>query len=424
MTWHSLLEGERRDAALAAAGAIAEDLAASAPHRLPSETADDQTKTQNASLGMGRAGVALTLGYLTLAGIDHRDSARQLITDGAKTVASVVMAPALYTGFTGIAWALGQLAQWDIAGAGNGTFVTLDAALARFVDRDSWPWHIDVVSGLAGFLLYALSRLPSADAERAIAASVRLLATRAIECPTGVSWMMAPSLLNDLTRKKAPFGCFNHGVAHGTAGVIAVLSEVVRSGIEEERARRLVEGAASWLLASRLEGSWNFPTMTGPEVQTKPARVAWCYGAPGIAAVLLRAAGAMGRDDWAGTARQIAVWAAERDLDESGVTDAVFCHGSAGLGHVFNRLYQSTGDERLAAAARRWFDHALAARAGGEGIAGYLTHSPTEEGVDLWTAEPAMVYGAAGIAAAFAAACSDVEPSWDAMFLLSDARRE
>ena len=156
-------------------------------------------------------------------------------------------------------------------------------------------------------------------------------------------------------------------------------------------------------------------------------RLSWCYGAPGIAAVLLRAAETLGRDDWRDVAMQIALWAAERELHESGVNDAEFCHGSAGLGHVFNRLYQMSGDERLAIAAQRWFDHALAARAsqsdGRDGIAGYLTNSPTEEGEDVWTAEPAIVYGAAGIAAALAAATSDIEPSWDAMFLLSDARR-
>src|SRR5205814_4430135 len=296
---------------------------ASASQRLPLDT-----KTENVTLGIGRAGVALTLGYLTLAGIDHRDSARQFIADGAKSVASVVMGPALYTGFTGIAWTLGRLAEWEIVRADGATFATLDGALARFIDRDSWPWHIDVVSGLVGFLVYALSRLPSPDAERAVAACVRLLDSRAIELPDGVSWLIAPSLLNDLTRKKAPNGCYNHGVAHGTAGVIAVLSEVVRSGIEEERARRLLEGAVSWLLASRLNDSWNFPTMTGPDVQTKAARVTWCYGAPGIAAVLFRAAETLGRDAWRDVAMQIALWAAERELHESGVNDADFCHGS------------------------------------------------------------------------------------------------
>ncbi|HEX7138979.1 MAG TPA: lanthionine synthetase C family protein, partial [Vicinamibacterales bacterium] len=366
MAWLPLLAGERRDAALAASRAIAADLAASGSPWLTEESSD-QARTQNASLGMGRAGVAVTLGYLTLAGIDHRDDARQLIAGAAKTISSVVMGPSFYGGFTGVAWALGQLSDWNIAGAANGTFHSIDSALARFLELDEWPWHIDVVAGLTGFLVYALSRLPSPDAERVIASTVRLLDKRAVELPDGVSWLLGPSLLSEATREAAPHGCYNLGVAHGTAGVIAALSEVVRTGIEEERARRLTERAVSWLLGSRLDGSWNFPPMNGPEVRIKPARLAWCYGTPGIAAVLLRAADALGRNDWRDAALQIAGWAAQRPLDESGVVDAAFCHGSAGLGHVFNRLYQSTGDERFAEVARTWFGRALEARVDGEG---------------------------------------------------------
>jgi lantibiotic modifying enzyme len=372
---------------------------------------------------MGGAGVAVTLGYLALTGIDHAGDARRFISAAAGTIASVVMGPSFYGGFTGVAWALGQLDEWEIARAGGGTFSSLDAALARFLDRDDWPWHVDVVSGLAGFLIYALSRLPSDDAQAAIAAIVRLLDARAVELPNGISWLLPPALLSAATREAAPRGCFNLGVAHGTAGVIAALSEVRRAGIEVERVRRLVERAVDWLLDSRLDGSWNFPPMNGPEVQAKPARLAWCYGTPGIAAVLLRAASAFERDDWHHAALQIGAWAASRPEHESGVVDAAFCHGSAGLGHVFNRLWQETGDEQFADAARAWFGRALAVREAGEGIGGYRTNETTNEGDAVWTPEAGLVYGAAGIAAAFAAACSDVEPRWDAMFLLSDARR-
>jgi len=373
---------------------------------------------------MGRAGIALTLGYLTRAGLDHDDgygdAARSFIADAAKTIGSVVMGPSFYGGFTGVAWSLHQLTRWDLAG---GTISGIDAALADFVDREDWPWHVDVVSGLAGFLVYALARLPADDARRAIVAIVRLLESRAVELPNGISWLLPPSLLSEATREAAPDGCFNLGVAHGTAGVIAALADVHRAGIETQRVRRLAERAVTWLLDSRLDDTWNFPPMNGPRVRIKPARLAWCYGTPGIAAVLLSAADAFDRDDWREAALQIAAWAASCPMDESGVVDAAFCHGAAGLGHVFNRLWQSTGDERLADAARLWFDRALAERSEGEGIGGYRTNETTNEGDALWTPEAGLVYGAAGVAAAFAAACSDVEPDWDAMFLLSGARR-
>lgn len=419
MTWRPLLAGAERDAALAAANAIALELRE--PARWMPEETSDRMRVQNASLGMGRAGFAVTLGYLTRAGLDHADAARRLIAEAAKTIASVVMGPAFFAGFTGIAWALQQLAEWDIARAAEGTFATLDGALARLVDRDDWPWQLDLVGGLTGFLVYAMSRLPSADAERAIASIVRLLEARAVTTDNGVSWFTDVSMVPEEMRGMAPRGSYNHGVSRGVAGIVAALAEVVTTGIEAARARRLAEDGTSWLVAARMGDGWDFPSMSGPDVRVRPARLAWCYGAPGTAAVLWRIAHVLGRDDWRDTALRMALWAAEQE--GGAVTDAEFCHGSGGLGHIFNRLAQAGGDDRLADAARRWFAHALSVRNGNEGIGGYRTDwtgddTKTRAG---WIAEPAMVYGASGVAAALAAACSDVEPAWDAIFLLSHA---
>ena len=50
--------------------------------------------------------------------------------------------------------------------------------------------------------------------------------------------------------------------------------------------------------------------------------------------------------------------------------DSGLCHGAAGVGHLFNRLYQASGDPALAEAARFWFDRALAQYQPGEGIGG------------------------------------------------------
>ena len=37
--------------------------------------------------------------------------------------------------------------------------------------------------------------------------------------------------------------------------------------------------------------------------------------------------------------------AARRTLETAGVQDHGLCHGSAGLGHLFNRIYQASGDD-------------------------------------------------------------------------------
>ena len=51
--------------------------------------------------------------------------------------------------------------------------------------------------------------------------------------------------------------------------------------------------------------------------------------------------------------------AANRPPDQTGVVDAGLCHGSAGLAHLFNRMYQMTAEPILADAARLWVGRTL-----------------------------------------------------------------
>lgn len=84
------------------------------------------------------------------------------------------------------------------------------------------------------------------------------------------------------------------------------------------------------------------------------------------------------------------------------------------MGHIFNRLFQATGDEAFKKAAQFWFERALEMRHPGEGVAGF--RYALEDG---WLDAPGMVEGAAGIALALLAAVTPFEPEWDRMLLVS-----
>ena len=68
-------------------------------------------------------------------------------------------------------------------------------------------------------------------------------------------------------------------------------------------------------------------------------------------------------------------------MEGAGVADACLCHGAAGLGHIFHRIFLWTGDPALEDAARRWLGHALEMRVRGAGIAGYKFVRPDREGI-------------------------------------------
>jgi hypothetical protein len=135
-----------------------------------------------------------------------------------------------------------------------------------------------------------------------------------------------------------------------------------------------------------------------------------------VAAALLLAAQDAGESAWAAAATGIAVRAAARPYDQTGVTDAGLCHGSAGLAHLFNRMYEMTAEPALAEAARFWIERTLE------------LCSITEPGRDAtltdagWPAchGSGLLEGTAGVALAMEAASTTVEPLWDQMLLVSN----
>jgi hypothetical protein len=203
--------------------------------------------------------------------------------------------------------------------------------------------------------------------------------------------------------------------------VIAMLGRARAADMGRAKARPLLDGAVAWLLAQKLPNSpgCSFPAWVGPGIAPTATRSAWCYGDPGIAATLLYAARCVGEPAWEQEAIEIARAATKRPAEQTGVVDAGLCHGAAGLGHIYNRMFQATGNTFLQDASRFWFERLLAMRRPGRGIAGFSTRMPDGKGGQTWLDDPGILSGAAGVALALLAATTPIEPAWDRMLLLS-----
>jgi hypothetical protein len=311
--WHPLLEGDLAVRAEDAVRAIAEALGG-----LP-----------------GNASAALFFSYLG-------ESARadELMEQAIDDLASTPMPPALFSGFTEIAWTAEHLSTADDDDLCEAIDESLLTALAP-----PWTGTYDLISGLAGFGVYALERVPRPSAVRCLEAIVDRLHETAEIHEKGVTWFTPPGLLPPRNREQHPRGYYNLGVAHGVPGVIGLLAEVCRLGIRVESARPLLEGATLWVLAHR---GTRFPAWIVPGIEPQPTRLAWCYGTPGVAAVVLSAARVLGNEEWERMALDIALDAAMTPPEKWGVQDAGLCHGALGLAHLYNRIYQSCDDERFA----------------------------------------------------------------------------
>jgi lantibiotic modifying enzyme len=404
--WAPLCDGPLGDAARAAIADIAAALR-------DTEVAD--------STLTGHAGIALLYGYLLQVDPDERwQAALEFHLDRAIDGATIQpLPPALHGGFAGTAWVLQHVQDGDgcdgADAAGTDSGAEVDDAIRALVARP-WTGPYDLIAGLVGLAVYALERLPRPGAIEILGHVVDRLGEQARETAGGLTWWSDPRFIGPASAEH-PDGYYNLGLAHGVPGAIAVLGHACAVDATRGRARPLLDGAVRWLLAQHRAGAdTRFAHLAG---EPGDSRTAWCYGDPGIATALLGAARHAGVPDWERAALDIALAAAARPIERTGIRDAGLCHGTAGIAHIFNRLYRATGRPELAAAARRYLAHTLELRRPGAEIAGYIAHEVSDDPAIRATCQADLLTGAAGIGLALLAATTAVEPAWDRVLLTS-----
>ncbi|MFN2166537.1 MAG: lanthionine synthetase C family protein [Anaerolineae bacterium] len=417
--WRPLLDGPEA----ATADHIVREIAEALRHPAPALMYDERSGIQFSSLGARDPWIALLLCYLADAHPNegYEEAAAALFEQAVDALATTTMGPALHDGIAGVAWSAahleGRLFEPDETGATE----AVDLALSKLVCQGPWLGHYDLISGLVGFGVYFLERLPLETAARNLECVVERLGELAEHRSSGVTWRTPPELLPASQRELYPRGYYNLGVAHGVPGVVALLGEVCEANIAVARARPLLDGAVEWLMKQGRPAeatSW-FPPWVAPGAEPGPARLGWCYGDLGIAAALLSAARRLNERRWEQYALELAHATARRRATDTTVKDACLCHGAAGVGHLFNRLFQATGAPGLKEAALYWYERSFTYRKIGGGIAGYRTHRPGAGAGGAWVEDPGFLTGAAGVALAQLAATCCTEPDWDRLLLAS-----
>jgi class I lanthipeptide synthase len=379
MSWQPLLRGIWKDLAWEGVQAILDDLAPGG-----------RDPAGDPSLASGTTGLAILHGYLAQSqcGPEHAALAVRYLKAATAAVAEQPTSASLHSGLTGVGWALahlhGRLPERDFQslqdlGSPEENAADIDDVLLRHLEQSPWPDDYDLIGGLVGFGVYALERLPRPAAVACLERVVHHLAETAEQRREGCTWWTNPAWLPAETRARYPHGYYNLGLAHGVPGVIALLARACAGGVAVDQARPLLDDAVRWLGAQPLttgaaaglpywidaDGAWENKT-----------RLAWCYGDPGVAAALLGAAHCLREPAWEREALAMARRASRCLPEQSGVVDAGLCHGAAGLGHLFNRMFQATGEQWLAEAARSWFARTLEMRQPGRSLGGYAAWLP------------------------------------------------
>jgi lantibiotic modifying enzyme len=191
---------------------------------------------------------------------------------------------------------------------------------------------------------------------------------------------------------------FNLGVAHGLPGLIGSIigSERFADGIVSAT-NRLIElnsrpASMNWSATSR---------------DTKETRSAWCYGAPGISAVLSEVALKSKMPALRTISAESARFSVQGNLAEKGIRDSGLCHGQSGVSlclWVCGRNCADPGLEQLAtdmmSTVARAFDPAHRF--------GYLQRNASRAYVD----DASFLGGASGLVAAMLTVGDCVDPMW------------
>ena len=307
-----------------------------------------------------------------------------LDTEGERDSAPFTM---LYFGAAGVIWALDCLARRGLARPTE-RFASNLASLEALNVRQIEPWGYGVESflmGRSGVLLTHYRLRPSSEVANRLVQSIAANAEHpSRELLWGAPGTMHVALaMHEWTGEERWVGLFRSGAralaaalidgpqgcrlwdqdlygrrstylgaGHGFAGNAGALIRGLALLPQRERAEWVERIVATMLATVVREGSLaNWPPSWLP--RRPDFLVQWCHGAPGFVTSL--ATLAEPRLDEILLAAGDLVWMAGPLAKGGGL-----CHGTAGNGYTFLKLFRRTGDERWLVRARAFAMHAIA----------------------------------------------------------------
>lgn len=289
----------------------------------------------------------------------------------------------LYAGLAGLGWITAHLQSLGLGTPRSAPLQrSIDRALMKLLEE---PFEgFDLIDGLAGIGLYAAERRN----KDLLASVLKQLDALAVREDRGLHWFTGA---DQALPGRPEEGYIDLGVAHGQPGVLPVLGNALLLGVEEELARRLLEGSLSFLDSTR-DACVFTPSLVTKKGEIKRARLAWCYGEPGWTAVEQALALAMPLPGSTPRPRE--------PFQPSKIVDHGLCHGAAGMAHLRARGSRHEGSS--AEEACDWYRL-------------LLDRLPPAEAAAFAGTTPGFLEGSSGVALALTAALNDQDPRWDAL---------
>ena len=379
-------------------------------------------ETISQSLARGAAGNALLHIERALTGSGSWDSAQTHIRRAVAGPVDAAEHASLYYGAPAIAFVLHTASDSHpryraAAGALDQHVLRLTrqrlATAAGRIERGEPATfaEFDLFSGLTGIGALLVRRSPGSDVLAGILRYVvGLTEPRRQDGVQVPGWWVAHDPDEILP---TPGGHANFGMAHGAAGLLALLALATAHGCVVDGQHEAITVLTGWFDRWRqdcADGPWwpqwitRDELRTGHPTQPGPGRPSWCYGTVGIARAQQLAAIST-NDPQRRQAAEDALTACLTDKQLDRITEPGLCHGIAG---VYQTAYRAAHDARNPAIGRRLPELAarLAQHAGSLGDQGY---------------EGGLLTGGAGVALALETTRHTAPPrsGWDACLLIT-----
>lgn len=371
-------------------------------------------------LGTGNAGLLVLLAdaYCNSGNQELIRPLRRVVRKIICSVAVASLGPDLYSGLSGIAWAVRFAADrcgYDLLRLDEGACSEIDSVLLSALSIDAGKRHYkyELLYGLVGIGVYALSLLPNSCGVDLYQKVVARLHSIAVTTPSGKTWLTLPEDLpgGPVARAKYPSGNYNLGIAHGIPGVVALLGIAAHKRLASAADLDLLSEAVRWLTEeSCRDQASRYGYVSG---DFRVSRTAWCYGDLSVSVALTYAALGLKDRNLLQRAYSLALATSRRSEGDGGVVDACICHGSAGISHLNGRLYLLSGLNEFRALQFSWIESALTQTR--EACASLSTSSDTDYG---------YLSGLIGIGLALQSFTSVSSSDWDTPLMCSFPERK
>lgn len=217
---------------------------------------------------------------------------------------------------------------------------------------------------------------------------------------------------------------FETSMPHGHSSWMILLSQVFRLGIEKQLCTSSMNILFRYyepFLFSEKKGDSYFPEIVNEKADiTKPihSRLGWCYGdIPCLLSLLSHADSIQDSKLVNLVLDRFDIVSKRKKLEQNGIYDSCICHGSAGLGYIFNLLYHRYLRISYKEAADYWYQQTLELAHFKDGYAGYKKRGLQDDQF-VYSNEYGFLEGIAGVGLSILAFQSEKYRRWGELLLI------